>query len=318
MMFIHQLPIPFFAAGIFRLGIRIIFLSHSGKEFGRHGRFELRCSPIIDRLAFRRCSHLDRRFQSRLERLTATTFRQPRTINGKQVFFQVFCPKIIVMRGRQMEPTTASRFIWCKVWAKLEGEEVEDFDGRDCEAFEQLRRKFTRWAADNAAALKTIKPTYPPRFNNRLQKNWRLLLAIAELAGGEWPKRARHAAVILTDRRAIEPSDGVRLLVSLDPLITEAIAEGRNWLTSEEIVTGLKANPDAEWREYRGKSPITERQIAWLLRQYDVYPGSIHPQGRANRCVRGYRLDQFNEPTRRFAHRYMAEVPPDPLITLIS
>src|ERR1700739_3775322 len=82
----------------------------------------------------------------------------------------------------------------------------------------------------------------------------------------------------------------LRLLVSLDPLITKAIAEGRNWLTSEEIVTGLKANPDAEWREYRGKSPITERQIAWLLRQYDVYPGSIHPQGRANRCVRGYRL----------------------------
>ena len=159
----------------------------------------------------------------------------PRTINGKQVFFQVFCPKIIVMRGRQMEPTTASRFIWCKVWAKLEDEDVEDFDGRDCEAFEQLRRKFTRWAADNAAALDTIKPTYPPRFNNRLQKNWRLLLAIAELAGGEWPQRARRAAVILTDRRAIEPSDGVRLLVSLDPLITRAISGGRKWLTSEEI-----------------------------------------------------------------------------------
>jgi putative DNA primase/helicase len=198
----------------------------------------------------------------------------PRTVNGKQVLFQVFCPKIIVMRGRQMEPTTASRFIWCKVWAKLEDEDVEDFDGRDCEAFEQLRRKFTRWAADNAAALKTIKPTYPPRFNNRLQKNWRLLLAIAELAGGEWPKRARRAAVILTDRRAIEPSDGVRLLVSLDPLITRAISGGRKWLTSEEIITSLKADTEAEWREYRGKSRITERQIAWLLRQYDIYPSS--------------------------------------------
>ena len=78
--------------------------------------------------------------------------------------------------------------------------------------------------------------------------------------------------------------------------------------------TSLKADTEAEWREYRGNSPITERQIAWLLKQYDVYPSSIHPEGRANRCVRGYRLDQFGEPTRRFAHRYMAEAPPDPLI----
>ena len=78
--------------------------------------------------------------------------------------------------------------------------------------------------------------------------------------------------------------------------------------------TSLKADTEAEWREYRGKSRITERQIAWLLRQYDIYPSSIHPEGRANRCVRGYRLDQFIEPIRRFAHRYMAEVPPDPLI----
>jgi hypothetical protein len=50
------------------------------------------------------------------------------------------------------------------------------------------------WAADNAAALKDAKPLFPANFNNRLRANWRLLLAIAELAAGTWPKQARGAA----------------------------------------------------------------------------------------------------------------------------
>jgi hypothetical protein len=34
-------------------------------------------------------------------------------------------------------------------------------------------------------------------FNNRLRMNWKLLLAIADLAGDDWPKSARQAAVKL-------------------------------------------------------------------------------------------------------------------------
>jgi Protein of unknown function (DUF3631) len=34
----------------------------------------------------------------------------------------------------------------------------------------------------------------PSGFDNRLGDNWQLMFAIADLAGGEWPERARRAA----------------------------------------------------------------------------------------------------------------------------
>src|ERR1700741_3701274 len=93
---------------------------------------------------------------------------------------------------------------------KLKTEKVEQFNQLDDAEFAVLRRKFARFAADNAAALNDAKPIIPSDLINRDAANWWLLLAIAELAGGEWPKRAREAAERLT-RRGRRPSEGVQL-----------------------------------------------------------------------------------------------------------
>ena len=44
----------------------------------------------------------------------------------------------------------------------------------------------------------------------------------------------------------------------------------------------LTADPDSEWREYKGRGPITRRQIARLLNNYKIYP-RIHSSDRAGR-----------------------------------
>ena len=51
-----------------------------------------------------------------------------------------------------------------------------------------IRRKLARWAADNVRIIKELKPPQPPGFNNRLSANWKLLLQIAQHAGGGWPE----------------------------------------------------------------------------------------------------------------------------------
>ena len=93
------------------------------------------------------------------------------------------------------------------IWPKLPSEVVEDFDYVDDDEFKTIRRKLTRWAIDNAAALRDAKPESVPGFNNRIRMNWQILLAIADLAGGDWPKRARAAALELYERSDGEPSD---------------------------------------------------------------------------------------------------------------
>ena len=138
------------------------------------------------------------------------------------------------MMGLNMPGTTLSRCITCMIWPKLPSEVVDDFDECDDEEFKIIRRKLARWSVDNAIALRTAMPE--SSFNNRMRKNWKVLLAIADLAGGGWPKRARDAALELeTDRD--EPSEGVRLAAIRYPI--GALIE----VTSAALCKALAADP---------------------------------------------------------------------------
>ena len=66
---------------------------------------------------------------------------------------------------------------------------------RDDDNLGDLRRQAMRWTMDHIEALKTATPEMPAGFDNRLSNNWQLLLAIADIAGGEWPEKARQAAL---------------------------------------------------------------------------------------------------------------------------
>ena len=64
----------------------------------------------------------------------------------------------------------------------------------------ELARKAMRWAADNEAALKAADPEIPEGISDRAADNVRILLAIADVAQGGGPERARRA-VLLGNRR---------------------------------------------------------------------------------------------------------------------
>ena len=122
----------------------------------------------------------------------------PRQVQGTTYWFDPFCPKVLGMVGLALSPALASRCIVCKLQPKLPSEQVADFGHDDDDDFRALRRKAMRWAADHAVTLRDACPVLPPGFGNRLRMNWNLLLAIADLAGGAWPKRAREAAIKLS------------------------------------------------------------------------------------------------------------------------
>jgi hypothetical protein len=139
---------------------------------------------------FRRKSDLAHIFNASWTRGT----KIPRQVNGVTVWFDPFCPKAIGLVGLDMPRTLASRSIIIKLWPKKANEKVESFFHADDAEFGILRRKLARWSADHAVALKDARPLLPANFNNRAAANWRLLLAIAELAGEPFPKDARNAA----------------------------------------------------------------------------------------------------------------------------
>jgi hypothetical protein len=185
------------------------------------------------------------------------------------------------------------RSIVIKLWPKKADEKAESFTLGDDE-FTALRRKLARWSYDNAAALKGAAPLLPANFNNRLAANWRLLLAIAELAGGTWSKLAREAAERLS-RTVHKPSLGLQLLAAFRVMFAS-----RRQVTSEEVIAQLNADPLGPWVEYNRGGPITQRQVAHLLEQYEIHPVPVHPTKRSTLTRRGYKEMQFAEAFARF------------------
>jgi Protein of unknown function (DUF3631) len=191
--------------------------------------------------------------------------------HGSFVEYDIYGTQAIGMKGLNMPDTTLSRCVICMIWPKLPSEVVDDFSKRDDEEFVTLRRKLLRWSVDNAVTLRAATPE--GQFNNRIRNNWQLLWAIADLAGGEWPKRARAAALELETERD-EPSEGLRLLAAL-----RNIFGARKAMTSADICAALVADPSGEWANFRGKGPISQTQLAVMLKEYRIRTEKVSPAG---------------------------------------
>ena len=214
----------------------------------------------------------------------------PRQVHGETHWFSPFCPKVVAgnrLSVPNVPAATVSRFIKIKLWPAKADEAHEPFQYADSAEFAELRRKLTRWASDNTATLAEAKPLMPG-FSNRLLANWKLLLAIADLAGGKWPKRAREAAYKITKQNA-EPSLMRRLLAAI-----YAAFQNRTEITSAELVKLLAADPELEWHEYKGRGPISPLQLAVLLRELGICSVPLHPNN-PKVMLNGYRKSLFTD-----------------------
>jgi hypothetical protein len=178
------------------------------------------------------------------------------------------------------------------MWPKRSDEHVEEFLHRDDDAFATLRRKLLRFANDRAKAIAEIKPTFPDGFDNRLRANWKLLLAIAELASGKWPERVRKAAAFIAGKT--EGSQGARLFTAFHAMCAARLAEGAPGIIilSEDAIAFMHAF-DPYWaNDYRGSDgrpgEITQNKLAALLRNYEIQPQQTRPTRRANLSRKGY------------------------------
>src|SRR5205814_1055441 len=109
------------------------------------------------------------------------------------VFFSVWCPKVIAQIGH-LPDTLADRCIVFRMQRKVPSEEctrIRELDTLD------LRRQCARFVLDHTKEIAAAKPEIPRSLNDRAADIWEPLFVLADLAGGEWRKLARDAAVAL-------------------------------------------------------------------------------------------------------------------------
>src|SRR5437879_1955798 len=209
--------------------------------------------------------------------------------------FKAFPPAAFAGIG-SLPATLNTRSIHIHLVKALPGEIFTPFDENNVEIETTLGRKLARWAQDNFAALQACKPIMPPGAHNRLADNWRPLFAIAQVAGGDWPRRALEAFNHLTARKDPNAqSFGIRLLSDIRKIFTES---GSDRLTSKQLVDSLCDLPDGIWLEAnKGGKPISE---TWLGRQLSRFEINPQPFRLGDTVSRGYQLADFTDAFTRF------------------
>ena len=116
--------------------------------------------------------------------------------------FSTYSPCAIALIGK-LPGTLADRSVPVDLRRRRPDEAVEAFRFDRTGRLDQLARKAARWAIDHSDHVRGADPDMPAGIFNRAADNWRPLLAIADAAGGEWPRRARRAAEFLRRQRAM-------------------------------------------------------------------------------------------------------------------
>jgi hypothetical protein len=186
--------------------------------------------------------------------------------------FSTWAPKVIATI-KAVADTLMDRAVIIMLRRMAKSEQAERFRMRDTLEFATLRKQARRWGNDNVDALRDADPDIPAVLHNRAADNWRALIAVADAAGGDWPERARAAAVALTGARS-DDDKGVMLLRDIRRVFDES---GEDWLGAVTLVDRLIAIPEAPWSEWRrGEKPITPRGVATILKDFQIESDDAH------------------------------------------
>jgi Protein of unknown function (DUF3631) len=129
------------------------------------------------------------------------------------------------------------------------------------------------------------RPAMPEGVTDRKAEVWRALLAVADAAGGDWPKRAREACThFALGGGDAGTSLGVRLLADL-----KAIFGDRDRMTTVAILEALTGMEEAPWGDMpRSHKPLDARGLASLVKRYDVHPTAFDPLDGTGKTAKGY------------------------------
>ena len=159
-----------------------------------------------------------------------------------------------------------------------------------------LAARLAKWVEAKSAELQEAWPAMPAGLTDRPADCWEPLLAIADIAGGDWPTRARAAALKVNDQRQqADPSLGVRLLADVRTLIGT-----RKAVTSAGLVQKLVDLVEAPWGDLKGK-PLDQRGLARRLKPYGIQPKQVRVQVEGEeKQLRGYERADFLDAWKRY------------------
>jgi hypothetical protein len=210
--------------------------------------------------------------------------------------FDVYCPKATAGLN-ELPGTLAHRSIPIAMQPPLPTDIYEELDAEEVEEqADFLKANFVSWADESQDVLRDprLKPARCDDLDARGNEIWRTLLRIADQAGGDWPGRARAAAVELSGRgrQHRDASAAVRLLGHIRDLFDD------ERMTCKALAEALNADdqlPYGGWSDGKG---ISTRELGKKIAPYGVLAKTIRIAG--VKAGNGYERGQFEEAWSRY------------------
>lgn len=217
-------------------------------------------------------------------------------MNGKKaelVKFPVYAPVALAGIGNCLPDTVLDRAVIVSMRRRAPDERVDQYRERTCrEPGEQLGARLADWAAEVADKVGCPWPDMPDGVSDRPADVWEPMLTVAELAGGDWPERARAACVaFVTGSRDDTASVGVRLLGDIRGVFGDAPV-----LASAALLDALHRMDEAPWGDWYGHQ-LTNRELARMLKPYGIKSTKVRI---GESTPRGYRREDFQDAWSRY------------------
>lgn len=222
----------------------------------------------------------------------AATVGRAEQHGGKLVRYRVYAPVAVAGIG-DLPDTITDRAVIIRMRRRAPDEPVRGYRERTTRpAGEALRDQLAAWCADVADHVGNPWPEMPPGVTDRPADVWEPLLAIADLAGGDWPAMARRACKALLSGAADDSQTvGTRLLADIREVFGDADA-----LWTDTILGSLHALDESPWGDWYGK-PLDGRHLAKMLRPYGPKPRDVRHDGTVRK---GYYRADLADSWRRF------------------
>jgi hypothetical protein len=180
---------------------------------------------------------------------------------------------------------------------KTRGEKVERFRRRDAsEAAAPLRAQMKAWTEAHLDELAAATPELPEQLDDRAQDVAECLLAVADLAGGGWPERARRTVIALRGNSDLADDEiGVELLADIRKAFDTAKTDR---FPTDELLLALRQDDERPWKTWKRGEPINARQLAGLLRGFEIRSRVIRID--ASTTAKGYLKEQFEDAWKRY------------------
>jgi hypothetical protein len=159
---------------------------------------------------------------------------------------------------------------------------------------EALGRRLAAWVKRHSEEIPDA-PELREGVTDRQADQWEALIAIADAAGGHWPKTARAACSAIVGEARGNTDDQsltIRLLSDIRGIFEPDESRGAEAMFSADLLEALTGIEEAPWGDWFGKA-ITARWLADKLKPHGVKPHQIRI-GEVTK--KGYEAKDFKRP----------------------